>query len=80
MLSTKVGRLLVPARSGPVDGGIFDGVLPFEGVFDYSYDGAEPRWGTNAAARGYASCPANAITGSRTTIDPRSPTSVGRGK
>ena len=40
VLSTKIGRLLVPARSGPVDGGIFDGVLPFEGVFDYNHDGA----------------------------------------
>lgn len=39
-LSTKVGRLLVPTRAEPVDGGIFEGVLPFEGVLDYSYDAA----------------------------------------
>ena len=40
VLSTKVGRLLVPARAERVEGGIFEGVLPFEGALDYSYDGA----------------------------------------
>lgn len=40
VLSTKVGRLLVPARAEPVEGGIFEAVLPFAGRLDYSYDGA----------------------------------------
>ena len=39
VLSTKVGRRLLPARAGPVDGDIFAEVLPFEGVLDYGYDG-----------------------------------------
>ncbi len=39
VLSTKVGRLLQPKDPKTVDGGLFKGVLPFEGVYDYSYDG-----------------------------------------
>jgi D-threo-aldose 1-dehydrogenase len=39
LLSTKIGRLLRPARSGHVDGGQFKAVLPFETVYDYSHDG-----------------------------------------
>ncbi len=39
LLSTKVGRLLRPRDPATVDGGLFKKVLPFEGVYDYSYDG-----------------------------------------
>ncbi len=39
LLSTKVGRLLRPRDPATVDGGLFKRVLPFEGVYDYSYDG-----------------------------------------
>lgn len=40
VLSTKIGRLLKPKdpRMG-IDGSVFAKVLPFEPVFDYSYDG-----------------------------------------
>ena len=38
-LSTKVGRLLRPRDPSDLDGGVFKRVLPFEGVYDYSYDG-----------------------------------------
>ncbi|MGF1475576.1 MAG: aldo/keto reductase [Geminicoccaceae bacterium] len=38
VLSTKIGRLLKPAAPAEIDSGIFQGVLPFKGVFDYSYD------------------------------------------
>jgi D-threo-aldose 1-dehydrogenase len=37
--STKVGRLLRPKPMEQVDGGLFKRILPFEGVYDYSYDG-----------------------------------------
>ena len=54
VLSTKVGRLLVPAAGGPA-AGAFDGRYPFEVAFDYSYDGtlrslehSLQRLGTNA--------------------------------
>lgn len=40
VLSTKIGRRLVPARPDRVQAGIFEGALPFAGVYDYSYDGA----------------------------------------
>ena len=40
VLSTKVGRLLKPADPATLDGGLFARILPFEGVYDYSYDGA----------------------------------------
>jgi D-threo-aldose 1-dehydrogenase len=41
VLSTKIGRLLKPKDPGAkgIDGGVFAAVLPFEPVFDYSYDG-----------------------------------------
>ncbi len=39
ILSTKVGRLLRPAEPERLDGGIFRRILPFEGIYDYSYDG-----------------------------------------
>ncbi len=38
VLSTKIGRLLKPTAK-VIDGGVFAAVLPFEPVFDYSYDG-----------------------------------------
>ena len=40
VLSTKVGRLLRPETKVAVDPGVFSAVLPFEPVFDYSFDGA----------------------------------------
>ena len=39
VLSTKVGRLLRPKPAEQLDGGLFKQILPFEGVYDYSYDG-----------------------------------------
>jgi len=39
VLSTKVGRLLRPRDPRDLEGGVFKRVLPFEGVYDYSYDG-----------------------------------------
>jgi D-threo-aldose 1-dehydrogenase len=39
VLSTKVGRLLVPDDPAHIDAGQFPGCLPFRGVYDYSYDG-----------------------------------------
>jgi D-threo-aldose 1-dehydrogenase len=41
VLSTKIGRLLKPKDPGAkgIDGGVFAAVLPFDPVFDYSYDG-----------------------------------------
>ncbi len=40
VLSTKIGRLLKPKDPAKgIDGGVFATVLPFEPVFDYSYDG-----------------------------------------
>ena len=41
VLSTKIGRLLKPKDPGRggIDGGVFAAVLPFDPVFDYSYDG-----------------------------------------
>jgi len=39
VISTKVGRLLVPAPSGPVKSEFFENPDPFEPVFDFSYDG-----------------------------------------
>ncbi|MFO1049232.1 MAG: aldo/keto reductase [Geminicoccaceae bacterium] len=39
VLSTKVGRLLRPKPADQLDGGLFKKILPFEGVYDYSYDG-----------------------------------------
>jgi D-threo-aldose 1-dehydrogenase len=38
VLSTKIGRLLSPRDPKTVDGKLFKQVLPFEGVYDYSYD------------------------------------------
>ena len=40
VLSTKVGRLLRPETKVAVDPGVFSSVLPFEPIFDYSFDGA----------------------------------------
>jgi D-threo-aldose 1-dehydrogenase len=39
VLSTKVGRLLKPARSGHAPESMFREALPFEIVYDYGYDG-----------------------------------------
>lgn len=39
VLSTKIGRLLRPRDPKRVEGGLFKRILPFEGVYDYSYDG-----------------------------------------
>jgi D-threo-aldose 1-dehydrogenase len=39
LLSTKVGRLLRPARGHSFDAGLWVDVPPFEIVYDYSYDG-----------------------------------------
>jgi D-threo-aldose 1-dehydrogenase len=39
VLSTKIGRLLRPRPAHQLDGGLFKRILPFEGVYDYSYDG-----------------------------------------
>jgi D-threo-aldose 1-dehydrogenase len=39
VLSTKVGRLLTPAPGGAREDGIFYDPLPFDSVYDYSYDG-----------------------------------------
>jgi D-threo-aldose 1-dehydrogenase len=39
VISTKVGRLLEPCAAGQEGGGIYKGVPPVRGVFDYSYDG-----------------------------------------
>lgn len=39
VLSTKIGRLLKPRDPKQLDGGLFKKILPFEGVYDYSYDG-----------------------------------------
>ena len=39
VLSTKVGRLLRPRDPTTSTAGVFKQVLPFEGVYDYSYDG-----------------------------------------
>jgi D-threo-aldose 1-dehydrogenase len=38
VVSTKVGRLLLPERSEPVRSEMFAEVLPFRPVFDYGYD------------------------------------------
>ena len=40
ILSSKVGRLLRPRHAPPPPDGPWRAPLPFEGVFDYSYDGA----------------------------------------
>ena len=40
VLSTKVGRLLIPDPKAPEDLGPFKGVLPFRVQYDYSADGA----------------------------------------
>ena len=39
MLSTKVGRYMVPPRGEVIDNGIWTAPLPMKPVFDYSYDG-----------------------------------------
>ncbi|WP_411036902.1 aldo/keto reductase [Shinella sp. BYT-45] len=39
LLSTKVGRLLKPARDGVTTRGMYEGALPFDIAYDYSYDG-----------------------------------------
>lgn len=39
VLSTKIGRLLRPVAPEAADGGLFKRILPFEGVYDYGYDG-----------------------------------------
>ena len=39
LISTKVGRYLVPCEKGHEDAGIFLEVPPFRRVYDYSYDG-----------------------------------------
>lgn len=39
VLSTKVGRLMVPAPGGAQEDGIFYDPAPFDSVYDYSYDG-----------------------------------------
>ena len=40
VLSTKVGRVMNRAKPESIDRGRFQGGLDFQGVFDYSYDGA----------------------------------------
>ena len=40
VVSTKVGRWMRPETPARIDRGGFVGGLPFQGVFDYSYDGA----------------------------------------
>ena len=40
VLSTKVGRSLVPQDPSQIDRGQWKNTLPFEPVYDYSYDGA----------------------------------------
>ncbi|MBI1774774.1 MAG: aldo/keto reductase [Proteobacteria bacterium] len=40
LVSTKVGRLLVPAPAGKAEGGNFIDVPPLSIAYDYSYDGA----------------------------------------
>jgi len=39
LISTKVGRYLVPCEKGQEDAGIFLDVPPYRRVYDYSYDG-----------------------------------------
>lgn len=39
VLSTKIGRLLEPVPPEKAEGGLFQRILPFRGVFDYGYDG-----------------------------------------
>ncbi len=39
VLSTKVGRILTPARGGAQEDGIFYDPAPFNSSYDYSYDG-----------------------------------------
>ncbi len=39
VLSTKVGRVLLPAKTGEVESFWFDHPAPFEPMFDFSYDG-----------------------------------------
>ncbi len=39
VISTKVGRRLEPCAPGEEGGGIYKGVPPVRGVYDYSYDG-----------------------------------------
>ena len=39
LLSTKIGRLLRPVPPEQADGGLFKRILPFEGAYDYGYDG-----------------------------------------
>jgi len=39
ILSTKIGRLLRPEDPAKIDGGLFMRTLPFDPVYDYSYDG-----------------------------------------
>ncbi len=39
VLSTKIGRLLKPVPPHRAEGGLFKRILPFEGVYDYGYDG-----------------------------------------
>jgi len=39
VLSTKIGRLLRPRDPKEIDTGIFNDTLPFDPVYDYSYDG-----------------------------------------
>jgi len=41
VLSTKIGRHLKPTDRRRIDGGIFERTLPFEPVYDYSYDGVK---------------------------------------
>ena len=39
IISTKVGRRLLPRKRGTFDSGLWIDTAPFEAVFDYSYDG-----------------------------------------
>ena len=39
VLSTKIGRRLRPEDPARIDGGLFKRTLPFDPVYDYSYDG-----------------------------------------
>lgn len=49
VVSTKVGRLLVPTASPSTERHGFAGGLPFEPVFDYTYDGVMRSWESSLA-------------------------------
>ncbi len=52
VISSKVGRLLVPTDPGPGERHGFVDAAPFEPVFDYSYDGVMRSWEASRARLG----------------------------